>query len=318
MARIYARQLDLPGVTVGDWELLARLEKLFDPYRPIVSDRGGYEMFSANDSRGEYTAVTVDALRAQALEQDEPPGTIRIFVAGKTDYGKEYELGVELREGNSSALLRSEAEEIVDHVAVQLRHLLTHDRRYGASTEPAVEPAVVPPPPTPSAKEPPWRWWQLVLRVVNHQWFIQVVGGLIVLLVGAYLTARLAGWIGGGDNTTPTTATAAISGTGGTPPPGGKTYFETETPNHPVKTFQNHKFAFNEGPKIVAGQKVRVSCKVFDPTLESVRPDGYWYLIASPPWSNKYFAPANTFLNGDPAHGPFSHNVDEGVPDCLP
>src|SRR5207248_2607258 len=113
-----------------------------------------------------------------------------------------------------------------------------------------------------------------------------------------------------------TTTRTPISGTGGAPPPSGKTYVEIETPNHPVSTFQNHRFAFNEGPPIAAGQKVRVSCKVFDPTLGSVKPDGFWYLIHSPPWNDKYFAPANTFLNGDPPHGPYSHNTDFSVPDC--
>ncbi|MEW2255313.1 hypothetical protein [Streptomyces sp. NPDC047869] len=46
-------------------------------------------------------------------------------------------------------------------------------------------------------------------------------------------------------------------------------------------------------------------------------PGGYWYRIASPPWSDTYYAVANTFLNGDPPEGPYSHDVDEKVPDCA-
>ena len=60
-----------------------------------------------------------------------------------------------------------------------------------------------------------------------------------------------------------------------------------------------------------------MSCKVFDPTIISVNPDGYWYRIASSPWSDGYYAPANTFLDGDPPNGPYTHNTDFAVPDCA-
>jgi hypothetical protein len=70
------------------------------------------------------------------------------------------------------------------------------------------------------------------------------------------------------------------------------------------------------GPPIAAGQWVQVACKVYDPTVGSVNPDGYWYRIASPPWSDAYYSPANTFMNGDPYGGPYMHNTDFAVPDC--
>lgn len=71
------------------------------------------------------------------------------------------------------------------------------------------------------------------------------------------------------------------------------------------------------GPRIEAGTWVDVSCKVHDPTIPSVNPDGYWYRIASSPWNNQYYAPANTFMNGDPWGGPYTHNTDFSVPDCA-
>jgi hypothetical protein len=70
------------------------------------------------------------------------------------------------------------------------------------------------------------------------------------------------------------------------------------------------------GPAIAAGQWVQVSCKVYDPAIGSVNPDGYWYRIASAPWNNAYYSPANTFMNGDPYGGPYTHNTDFAVPDC--
>lgn len=101
-----------------------------------------------------------------------------------------------------------------------------------------------------------------------------------------------------------------------TPNPPPQTWSEQETPNHPVNTFTDYHNASGMGPPIVAGQWVQVSCKVHDPTIASVNPDGYWYRIASAPWGNSYYSPANTFMNGDPYGGPYTHNTDFSVPDC--
>lgn len=102
---------------------------------------------------------------------------------------------------------------------------------------------------------------------------------------------------------------------GGSPPP-PQTWAEQETPNHPVNTFLNPHNASGMGPAIAAGQWVQVSCKLYDPYIQSVNPDGYWYRIASSPWNNSYYSPANTFMNGDPYGGPYTHNTDFAVPNC--
>jgi hypothetical protein len=101
-----------------------------------------------------------------------------------------------------------------------------------------------------------------------------------------------------------------------TPPAPPAYYSEQETPNHPVNTFTNYHNASGMGPAIAAGQWVEVSCRVYDPTIASVNPDGYWYRIASSPWNNAYYSPANTFMNGDPYGGPYTHNTDFAVPVC--
>jgi hypothetical protein len=97
---------------------------------------------------------------------------------------------------------------------------------------------------------------------------------------------------------------------------GTKLYRERETPHHPVNTFRSHRRVTGRGKPIAAGQTVLVSCKVYDPSIPSVKPDGYWYRIASRPWRNRYYAPANTFLNGDPPNGPYKHNTDRRVRNC--
>lgn len=93
------------------------------------------------------------------------------------------------------------------------------------------------------------------------------------------------------------------------------TYTEQEG-HHGVNTFTNYHNASGMGPRIDPAAYVQVSCKVYDPYIASVNPDGYWYRIASSPWNDQYYSPANTFMNGDPWGGPYTHNTDFSVPDC--
>ena len=93
-------------------------------------------------------------------------------------------------------------------------------------------------------------------------------------------------------------------------------YPEQASVHHPVPTFANHSNASGPGPSIGVGQWVQVSCKVYDPSIVSATPDGYWYRVASGPWNNSYYAVANTFMNGDPPNGPYTHNTDMSVPNC--
>jgi hypothetical protein len=99
------------------------------------------------------------------------------------------------------------------------------------------------------------------------------------------------------------------------PPPPPPLYSEQEG-HHGVNTFTNYHNASGMGPFISAASWVHVSCKVYDPYIASVNPDGYWYRIADSPWNNQYYSPANTFMNGDPWGGPYTHNTDFNVPNC--
>ena len=102
-----------------------------------------------------------------------------------------------------------------------------------------------------------------------------------------------------------------------TTPPTSSTGYTEQEGHHGVNTFVDYHNASGEGPAIAPAADVQVSCKVYDPTIASVNPDGYWYLIASAPWNDSYYAPANTFMNGDPWNGPYTHNTDFSVPDCA-
>ncbi len=56
---------------------------------------------------------------------------------------------------------------------------------------------------------------------------------------------------------------------------------------------------------------------MYAPSIDSAKPDGYWYLLASSPWNSHYYAVANTFTNGDVLGDPGTHNTDWTVPDCA-
>jgi GDSL-like Lipase/Acylhydrolase family len=83
-----------------------------------------------------------------------------------------------------------------------------------------------------------------------------------------------------------------------------------------VNTFLNYHNASGVGVRVAPFAFIEISCKVYDPAIASANPDGYWYRVASSPWNNQYYAPANTFMNGDAVGGPFTHNTDFAVPDC--
>lgn len=83
-----------------------------------------------------------------------------------------------------------------------------------------------------------------------------------------------------------------------------------------VNTFTNPYNASGMGPRIGAAQTVEVSCRVYAPQIASANPDGWWYRIHTGPWNDAYYSPANTFMNGDPWGGPYTHNTDFAVRIC--
>jgi pimeloyl-ACP methyl ester carboxylesterase len=106
------------------------------------------------------------------------------------------------------------------------------------------------------------------------------------------------------------------SGSAQQPPPPPQTWTEQQG-SHGANTFANYHNASGVGPRVDAMTYIQVSCKVYDPFIGSVNPDGYWYRIASSPWNNAYYVAANTFWNGDvPGQPPYTHNTDGNVPNC--
>lgn len=59
-----------------------------------------------------------------------------------------------------------------------------------------------------------------------------------------------------------------------------------------------------------------VPCRFYFPIMDSVQPDGNWYLVVSEEYSGRW-APVNYFMNGDVVGGPTEHNTDMNVPECT-
>ena len=132
---MFKRQIpDLPGVAVPDWELLHHLELLFDPYRPIQRPPEGDGLFTAADSRGTYGASTLEELKREIDAQADSPHAIRLLTIGKTAFGVDYELGVELSPDRSSTLLYCEDESVVTHFATRIRELVLQASRRAEPT----------------------------------------------------------------------------------------------------------------------------------------------------------------------------------------
>ncbi|MGY1840952.1 MULTISPECIES: hypothetical protein, partial [unclassified Modestobacter] len=60
---------------------------------------------------------------------------------------------------------------------------------------------------------------------------------------------------------------------------------------------------------------VQVRCRFHAPSVPSVEPDGFWYLIDSGEWAGRW-SPANSFMNGDHPGRPTVNNTDMVVPVC--
>lgn len=99
---------------------------------------------------------------------------------------------------------------------------------------------------------------------------------------------------------------------------GGKTFPEQALADGPKPTYSDPRVYGGPGLPVPPGQKVEVVCRYFQPNADdSVKHDGYWYLIASPPWNRHYYTVANSYLNGDRPGEPHPTKVDNGVPKCI-
>jgi hypothetical protein len=171
----------------------------------------------------------------------------------------------------------------------------------------------------PQPPDVPSRWKRLYRWAVEH-YLGAVAAGVTVLVVGGLVGLGVSNLPGGSDG-----GRGPSSG-----PRGGSTELGTQDMTSPAgqgiteeaggggaRTYRNPFTLAQTGPSLSPFERVKVACRVHAPTLPSVTPDGNWYRILSSPWNGKYYAPANSFWNGDsPGQTSEIHNTDFDVPEC--
>jgi hypothetical protein len=82
-----------------------------------------------------------------------------------------------------------------------------------------------------------------------------------------------------------------------------------------ARTFKNPYDIAGEGARVPHNTVVMVACKIYWPELRSVKRDGYWYRLLTPPWKGLY-SPANSYWNDDKPGEPANSSVDWSVKEC--
>ncbi|WP_104523079.1 hypothetical protein [Blastococcus atacamensis] len=82
-----------------------------------------------------------------------------------------------------------------------------------------------------------------------------------------------------------------------------------------ANTFADPRTLQGQAQPIPPDTTVEVRCRYYAPSIPSVTPDGFWYLVDSGEWAGRW-SPANSFMNGDVKGEPTLHNTDFDVPVC--
>ena len=170
--------------------------------------------------------------------------------------------------------------------------------------DPAPAPAPAPAPtPAPSERpaEPPRD--QPTGRSGRRAW---VLGAAAAVLVAASVLATVL--VLESDDEAPADPGPLPSAGNGTPVP------ET-TGSLGANTFADPRLLVDNAQPIPPDTTVPVRCRYYAPSIPSVVPDGFWYLIDSGEWAGRW-TPANSFMNGDVPGEPTLHNTDFAVPVC--
>jgi hypothetical protein len=214
-----------------------------------------------------------------------------------------------VRRGHSEQWFTSRRRTLFEGFAVFLVTFVTETPSTAIPDNPDTAPDTAPvtaPDPGPASRMRPAAA-RTAIKAVIAALLVTGAGGAVV-----WLTAHE-----GKSNPAPTHHHAAPHRTIGLPADAGKTYTETVSSGTGARTFTDPYSVDESGPNIPFLKPVQVPCKIYSPVMSSIGPQAYWYRIASPPWNNHYYAPADSFANGDPPQGPYTgKDIDPAVPDC--
>jgi hypothetical protein len=99
------------------------------------------------------------------------------------------------------------------------------------------------------------------------------------------------------------------------PSTGDGTLYAETTGSIGANTFADPRTLIDNAQPIPADTTLQVRCRYYAPSIPSVTPDGFWYLIDSGDWAGRW-SPANSFMNGDVPGARTVHNTDFAVPLC--
>ena len=99
------------------------------------------------------------------------------------------------------------------------------------------------------------------------------------------------------------------------PSTGDGTLYPETTGSIGANTFADPRTLIDNAQPIPADTTVQVRCRYYAPSIPSVTPDGFWYLIDAGEWAG-WWSPANSFMNGDLPGARTVHNTDFDVPVC--
>jgi hypothetical protein len=99
------------------------------------------------------------------------------------------------------------------------------------------------------------------------------------------------------------------------PSTGDGTLYDETTGSIGANTFADPRNLIDNAQPVPADTTVQVRCRYYAPSIPSVTPDGFWYLIDSGEWAGRW-SPANSFMNGDVPGARTVHNTDFAVPLC--
>jgi hypothetical protein len=278
----FEENVPLPPIDVPDWDLARRVERLLAPH--VL--RSAPLRMEATDIRGTYERESVASLIETADARDERPHRVRLYISGSEGeaHGSRFLDVIQGRE-HSSARFISADEQLVNHLGARVRALYSEAKRL---PEARAAPIV--------SADGQGKWKGAAAALWDKKGIVTgLVVALLVTLGSAGHRVISSNWPFHSSHP-PTLVQETIWSPIGAP------------------TFTDYRQQLGPGRRLQLGETVNVSCRVKEAFIHSAR--GGWYRIASPPWNDHYWAAANTFLNGDPVNGPFTHPSDPQVPIC--
>ncbi|MGY2002815.1 hypothetical protein [Blastococcus sp. SYSU DS1024] len=146
-------------------------------------------------------------------------------------------------------------------------------------------------------------------------WALMAAALVLVAVLSSALTVLVIGDRGPAASAADPTAAANSLVDVPLPSTGDGTPVEEEAGSIGANTFADPRTLSGRGAPIPPHTTILVRCRYYAPSVPSVSPDGFWYLIETEPW-NGLWTPANSYMNGDPPGGPYLHNTDFAVPVC--